>query len=268
MAFLARLAFAKINGFLHVTGKRKDGYHLLQTVFQRIHLADQLFFRTGGEDIVLDVHGMEGNCEENLVYQAAKILFPNRRKKTGIHIRLEKHIPQGAGLGGGSSDAAETLLALNALWHCGLSQQQLAEMGLSLGADIPFFLSPYACAWAEGIGEILSPLPNIPRIFVLIFPEFSLSTRNVFRAGVSRTAPHPKTLEGTGQNDCLDAACTIEPRLSVLLESLKPWGAVRMSGTGSTLFLRFSSSKAAYICQQALISQGMRAQVVKSLEGR
>ncbi|WP_353169220.1 4-(cytidine 5'-diphospho)-2-C-methyl-D-erythritol kinase, partial [Acinetobacter sp.] len=146
---------AKLNLFLHITGRRENGYHELQSIFQLIDLYDWLeFSQTDSNQIVIE--GLEHvDLEQNLIYRAAHMLLPHAKHSSGLNIRIEKNIPMGAGLGGGSSNAATTLIVLNQLWRCGLNTEQLAALGVKLGADVPIFVHGRN-AWAEGIGEHLT----------------------------------------------------------------------------------------------------------------
>jgi 4-diphosphocytidyl-2-C-methyl-D-erythritol kinase len=170
---LSLLSPAKLNLFLHITGRRPDGYHQLQTLFQLLDWGDQLHFSTNNSGTInLDSADLDIPVEENLIVRAARLL---QTGQLGVDITLDKHIPTGGGLGGGSSNAATTLLALNHLWHRGLSQTELQALGASLGADVPVFVGGHT-AWAEGIGEILTPVELPQSWFLILAPDCHVST--------------------------------------------------------------------------------------------
>ena len=161
---------AKLNLFLHITGRRPDGYHLLQTIFQLLDVGDELDFSARADGQITLATDLEGVAtEDNLVVRAARALALHTGCTAGADIRLRKRIPAGGGLGGGSSDAATTLLGLNHLWGCGLGLEELARIGLSLGADVPVFVHGRS-AWAEGVGEVLQPVALPSRWYLVIYP--------------------------------------------------------------------------------------------------
>ena len=171
---------AKLNLFLHITGQRPDGYHQLQTVFQFIQLADEIDFTLLDEDTVQRSSSMpDVAAEDDLVVRAARALKKQTDCKLGVEIKVNKRIPAGGGLGGGSSDAATTLVALNELWQSGLSLDELAAMGLSLGADVPVFVHAQA-AWAEGVGEELCPIEPEEPWYLVIHPGCNVATADIF----------------------------------------------------------------------------------------
>jgi len=178
---------AKLNRFLHITGRREDGYHLLQTVFQLIDQMDWLTFEiTKHNPQIQLISDLPFPPEQNLIYRAALKLQQHTQTAQGVVITLEKHLPMGGGLGGGSSNAATTLLALNHLWQTGLSLNELAQLGLSLGADVPVFVRGQN-AWAEGVGEQLSPLSLPDSHFIVLTPDCMVSTAEIFGAkGLTR----------------------------------------------------------------------------------
>ena len=161
---------AKLNLFLHITGRRDNGYHELQTIFQLIDLYDWMTFDPIAEENI-QIEGLsEVKLEQNLIYRAAQLLRPHAKKPCGLKIQIEKNIPMGAGLGGGSSNAATTLIVLNQLWQCGLNAQQLADYGVQLGADVPIFVLGRN-AWAAGIGEHLSFIDLAQKQFIVLKPD-------------------------------------------------------------------------------------------------
>ncbi len=245
MAELRVLAYAKLNLVLRVVGRREDGYHLLQTLMCAVDLADELTL-SQAKGISLATEGLAVPRKENLALRAARLLAREAGVEGGVHIRLVKKIPPGAGLGGGSSDAAAVLAGLNRLWGLGLSQRELQELGLTLGADVPFFLSE-SPAWAEGIGERLSPARvDLPGAFLILVPPFDCPTPEVYRLydelGLPPSCPVRPSGELRFENDLWPAALRLRPRLAELRRALAGLGGlgVGMSGSGSALFSAFS----------------------------
>ena len=258
------LAPAKINLMLHVVGRRADGYHLLQTVFQFLDYCDELQFQVRADGIVRRVSDSAGVPEhEDLVVRAGLALQAHTGCRLGADITLHKRIPMGAGLGGGSSDAATTLRALNQLWQTGLSPDALAHIGLSLGADVPVFVHGNA-AWAEGVGEQLQPISLPEPWYVVLIPPVHVATAEVFRAPelVRNTAPITPTefLAGLGRNDCTPVTRQRYPEVDEALHWLAQFGDARMSGTGSAVFLACAERATA---QQIL----QRARFAKKTDG-
>lgn len=235
---------AKLNLMLHVTGQRADGYHEMQTVFQLVDLCDELFFETDASGQILRLEGpAEVPPEQDLVVRAALRL----RQQAGVpaagaRIRVRKRIPMGGGLGGGSSDAATTLVALNRLWHLGLEIDEIAAIGLELGADVPVFV--HGCnAWAEGVGERLTPLELPPRWFLILHPGVHVTTRDVFQAPeLTRNSPLT-TIRGFfdsgGRNDCEPVVRQRFPAVAEALDWLSRFAPARLTGTGSCIFASF-----------------------------
>ena len=240
---------AKLNLFLHITGQRPDGYHDLQTLFQILDWGDELRFSINHGGQISRSCNIDGIAEaEDICIRAAHLLKTRCGVQEGVHIDLVKRIPIGAGLGGGSSDAATVLLALNQLWSCGIAQQQLAEMGLELGADVPVFV--HGCsALAEGRGEKLQSVELGQRFYVLVFPGISISTADVFRHPLLKRDSKPMDISlarlQPGRNDCEAAALEMHPELKNIMQDLRAWGQPHMSGTGSTIFLQFDNKKTA-----------------------
>ena len=247
---------AKINLFLHVTGRRADGFHDLQTLFQLLDWGDELRF-TINDDGRISRHCNITSFPENddLCVRAAKLLQRRCGVNAGVHIDLAKRIPTGAGLGGGSSDAATTLLVLNHLWSCGQTTEQLASLGLELGSDVPLFVHGRS-ALAEGRGEHLHPVDLGRKYYLLIFPKFAISTAEVFNhpelTRDSRPVDLPVAELAAGRNDCEAVARKLHPDLATLMTDLRPWWLPRLSGTGSTVFLEFTDKKAANSAASAL----------------
>lgn len=240
---------AKLNLFLHITGRRSDGYHELQTLFQILDWGDELRFSVNDSGRINRSCNVEGiPQEEDICVRAAHLLKNRYGVRKGVDIELIKRIPMGAGLGGGSSDAATVLVALNQLWSCGIKQQELADIGLELGADVPVFVHGHS-AWAEGRGEKLQMVTLGRRYYVLVFPEISISTARVFAHPQLKRNSEPVTMSrsnlGPGRNDCEDVVLLMYPELQRLLQDLREWGQPYMSGTGSTFFLSFDDKKTA-----------------------
>ena len=238
---------AKLNLFLHITGRRDDGYHELQTLFQFIDVCDELTFTLSQQDKIQLLNEIPGvKTEDNLIYQAAQKMLPYRAKNTlpGVQIALQKQLPMGGGIGGGSSNAATTLLALNQLWQCKLSLQQLANLGLDLGADVPIFVFGKS-AFAEGIGEELTQVePNTP-YYLLLKPNCEVKTVQVFTDKcLTRDTPPikiPHALKLGGHNDCLDVVIKHNPEVNEAYLWLKNQGDAKLTGTGACLFAAFDS---------------------------
>jgi 4-diphosphocytidyl-2-C-methyl-D-erythritol kinase len=232
---------AKLNLFLHVTGRRPDGYHEIQTLFQLIDLCDELHIEvTDAPEIVRpgDAYGVSE--AEDLVVRAATLLQQHAGVRRGARISVHKLIPLGAGLGGGSSDAATTLLVLNQLWNCGLGLADLAQLGLRLGADVPVFVLGHS-ALASGVGEKLVPVNLGERHYVLVFSPRSIATAEVFGHPQLPRDSTPislaDALAGAGRNDCEAAVRLLYPDVASVLTELQRWGKPRMTGTGSCIFL-------------------------------
>jgi 4-diphosphocytidyl-2-C-methyl-D-erythritol kinase len=240
---------AKLNLFLHVVGRRDDGYHLLQTVFRLIDLCDELEFAPRTDRAVRLATPIPGVPEDDdLAVRAARLLKAEAGIAAGATIRVEKRIPIGGGLGGGSSDAATTLIALNELWGARLPRRALARLALRLGADVPFFLLGRN-AFAEGIGEVLTPLELAPAWYVVITPQVAVSTREIFASNALTRNTKPLRItaffEGAGANDLEAETCRRYPPVAQALEWLKRFGDARMSGSGSSVFAAFGSERAA-----------------------
>ena len=240
---------AKLNLFLHITGRRPDGYHDLQTLFQILDWGDELRFNINNSGQISRSCNIDGISEaEDVCVRAARLLKARFDVQQGVHIDLTKRIPMGAGLGGGSSDAATVLLALNQLWSLGLTRQQLADLGLELGADVPVFVHGRS-ALAEGRGEKLQAVTLGQRFYVLVFPGISISTAEVFRHSQLKRDSELidmslASLE-SGRNDCEPVVLKMYPELKKIMQDLRSWGQPHMSGTGSTIFLPFDDKKTA-----------------------
>jgi 4-diphosphocytidyl-2-C-methyl-D-erythritol kinase len=240
---------AKINLFLHVVGRRPDGYHLLQTVFQFLDYSDELRFTLRDDGIIRRTTPVAGVPEDrDLTVRAALLLKQAGGTSQGADIALGKRLPMGAGLGGGSSDAATTLVALNRLWHLNLPAERLAELGLTLGADVPVFVHGRA-AWAEGVGERLTSLDLPEPWYVVVVPACHVSTAEIFAAPeLTRNAP-PLTiaafLSGAGTNSCEAYVRGRYPEVNKALDWLGDHAPARMSGTGAAVYASFADEAAA-----------------------
>ena len=250
---------AKINLFLHILGRRADGYHELQTCFQFLDRCDFLDLRVREDGLIRRGSGLDIPPEQDLAVRAAALLKARSATPLGAEIRVHKRIPTGAGLGGGSSDAATTLLALNELWATGLDGTELQALGLELGADVPVFVGGQA-AFAEGVGERLTPLPAeerpIERNYLILKPDCEVGTAVVFNAPeLTRNSP-PITIRGFletgGRNDCTATVCSRFPPVASALKWLSRFGEARLTGTGSCLFLAVESEAAGEAIRQSI----------------
>lgn len=250
---------AKLNLFLHIIGRRADGYHLLQTLFQLLDWGDELIIEATRDGAIRRTQAVAGvPRHQDLTLRAAQLLQRESGCKQGAKISLSKHIPLGSGLGGGSSDAATVLHALNNAWDCGLSIPDLAELGARLGADVPVFIYGQS-AWAEGIGNQLQALSTGEPWYVLVFPAIAVSTATVFADPALKrdTAPIQRTefdLSATG-NDCTEVVLKLFPALGEIMRDLAHWGSPRLTGTGSCIFLPVSGKKQANRITEALKSR-------------
>ena len=244
---------AKLNLFLHVTGQRADGYHTLQTVFQFLDVADALRLRvTDGPDIRLLTPLPGVPAERDLSVRAARLLQAEANVTRGVDIAIDKRLPLGGGLGGGSSDAATVLVALNRLWGCGFSEERLAALGLRLGADVPVFVHGRA-AWAEGVGERLTPIDPPEAWYLVLVPPVTVSTAEIFSAPELTRQTPPITiadfLSGAGGNDCEPVVRARYPVVGQYLDWLSRFSRARLTGTGACVFAAFPGRAAA---EQAL----------------
>jgi 4-diphosphocytidyl-2-C-methyl-D-erythritol kinase len=251
---------AKLNLFLHVTGRRADGYHELQTVFQFLDLCDRLHLRVRDDGRILRTAELAGvPPERDLTLRAARLLQAETGTPAGAEVRLLKRLPAGGGLGGGSSDAATALVGLNSLWGLGLDEDALAELGLRLGADVPVFVRGRA-AWAEGVGERLTPVPLQEPWYLVVQPPVHVSTAQVFACPeLTRDTP-PTTIRrffvgaaplsvrelmALTRNDLEAAVRLRHPEVGEALGRLAAWGPARMTGSGGCVFLPCETQSAA-----------------------
>jgi 4-diphosphocytidyl-2-C-methyl-D-erythritol kinase len=230
----------KLNLFLHVVGRRQDGYHLLQTAFQFIDLADRLRFFERPAGVIERLTDLPGvPSESDLCLRAARLLAPRAGREAGVAIAVDKRLPVQGGVGGGSSDAATVLVALNELWRCGLQSEDLLELALGLGADVPVFVAGKA-AWAEGVGERLSFVDFPEEFYVLVQPAVSVETVAVFKdPELTRDSPVITItgfLQSGGRNDCEAVVRRRHPEVAEALDWLGRVAPARMTGTGSCVF--------------------------------
>jgi 4-diphosphocytidyl-2-C-methyl-D-erythritol kinase len=261
---------AKINLFLQITGQRADGYHLLQTVFQLLDWGDEISIalREDGQIIRVDSDAYGVSAADDLVVRAAHLLQSHTQAKQGASIRVKKHIPLGGGFGGGSSNAATALLALNHLWKTKLSLDTLAQLGLQLGADVPVFVRGVT-AWAEGVGEQLQPLLLPQAFYLLVDSGVHVPTRELFGASELTRNASPATIasfvSGTQLGNAFEPVLRArEPKVDSLLRHLSQLGPASLTGTGGGCFVRFNSLQAA---QTALkqVPKGFKAWIVQGV---
>lgn len=260
---------AKLNLFLHVVGRRDDGYHLLQSIFRLIDCCDWVRFSPLPGSRVALAQALEGVEEDQeLCVRAARLLQAHTGCREGVEILLDKNIPVGGGLGGGSSDAATTLIALNRLWGLGLDRMRLAELGLQLGADVPFFLFGRN-AFVEGIGERLAPVDLPAAWYLVLVPPAAVSTRKIFSLpNLTRNTKSIKISSfsaGFGRNDLEPAVCGRYPVVAQHLDWLRAHGEARMSGSGACVFSEFSTEAQARAVASRL-PPDMRGFVARGLD--
>ena len=239
---------AKLNLFLHITAQREDGYHLLQTVFQFLDYADTIELMRRDDTNINRLSKLAGvAAEDDLVVKAARLLQQHCDCPFGVDISVEKVLPMGGGLGGGSSNAASVLVALNKLWACGLNQQELMDLGVQLGADVPVFIFAQA-AWAEGVGEQLEALDLPEKWFLVIKPPINVSTAKVFSNSQLRrdcsTITIRDFLKGQTENVCEKPVREMYPEVDQALEDLARHcenGQAKLTGTGACIFAAFDS---------------------------
>ena len=232
---------AKLNLFLHIVGRRDNGYHELQSIFQLIDLYDWISFETIEEDQI-QVEGLaEVKLEQNLIYRASQYLRPHAKTPCGLKISVEKNIQMGAGLGGGSSNAATTLIVLNQLWQCGLNDEQLAAYGVQLGADVPIFIFGQN-AWAEGVGEHLSFIDLAQKQFIVLKPDCFISTQLLFSQKTLTRDTKPTTFcayqlePSLFGNNFEPLARQLYPEVEEAMQYLDQFGQAKLTGTGACVF--------------------------------
>jgi 4-diphosphocytidyl-2-C-methyl-D-erythritol kinase len=247
---------------LHIIGRRDDGYHLLQSAVQFIDLCDELRFLRRPPGIIERVVGpADVPAEDDLVMRAARLLAAAGGSSFGVGIELHKQIPLQGGLGGGSSDAASVLVALNRLWGLRFSIDQLAEMGLRLGADVPLFVRGRA-SWMEGVGEVLTPADFDEQVYLVIKPPVAVSTVEIFHASeLTRNTPVTTIRafrEQGGRNDCADTVCSRYPQVAEALDWLGKYGQSKLTGTGACVFAALPDAR---------VANQLRAQVPGGSQG-
>jgi len=263
---------AKLNLFLHVVGRRADGYHLLQTVFRFIDHGDTLSFRLRDDGAIVRVTELPGvPADKDLVVRAARLLQEAAGVKQGVDIALEKRLPMGGGLGGGSSDAATTLLALNRLWGVNHSRERLMALGLNLGADVPIFVFGRN-AFAEGVGEQLTPIELPPAWYVVLVPPVQVPTAEIFAAPELTRNTLPVKISPfsvgrickEGHNDLEPAVVRRYPQVAEHLGWLKKHGDARVTGSGACVFAGFDTEPEARevfarkpAAMQGFVAQGL-----------
>ena len=267
------LAPAKINLFLHINSKRADGYHNLQTIFQLLDYGDEITFSLRNDGEIKRIYGNETiSPDKDLILRSAHTLKKYCETEAGVDIGVIKKIPIGGGLGGGSSNAATVLIALNDLWNLKLPKSELFDIGQTLGADVPVFVNGHS-AWAEGKGDILTPI-NLPRFFYLVVSiNKHISTQEIFTHKALTMSPVQRkmsdfSLVSNPHNDCLDAAIEMEGEIQQALNHLDSTenhlGVARMTGSGCCVFVAFESKEDAVIAKEKLPSQwsGFVAQAI------
>jgi len=260
---------AKLNLFLHVVGRRADGYHLLQTAFRFIDYGDELGFAVRDDGVVRRITELAGvPADSDLCVRAARLLKDRAGSRLGADIELVKRLPMGGGLAGGSSDAATTLVVLNRLWQTGLTRAQLQELAVELGADVPVFVFGRN-AFAEGVGERLAELQLPPAWYLILVPETAVSTAEIFSAPELTRNTNAITIAafsvGQGRNDLEPVVCRRYPQVARHLEWLRRYGDARMTGSGACVFCGFETEAQA---QQVLseLPADMRGFVARGLD--
>ena len=262
---------AKLNLFLQVVGRRPDGYHRLQTVFQILDWGDTVHLRPRADGVIqrIGAGGYGVGAAEDLVVRAAQLLQMVGKTTQGADIVVEKRIPVGGGFGGGSSDAATTLVALDTLWGLGLGEDALAGLGLQLGADVPLFVRGRT-AWAEGVGEELTPLALPPAAYLLVDSGVSVPTAALFQAPDLTRDAAPATiagfLSGTVRGNAFEPVLRrLQPRVDSVLATLSRLGEACLTGTGGGCFVRFATREAAEAARREL-PPGLSAWVAEGVD--
>lgn len=253
---------------LRVIGRRSDGYHELQTVFQILDRSDLLYYRVRSDGLVTRAGGpADVSDAHDLTVRAATLLQKHSGCGLGVDIRIDKRLPMGGGLGGGSSDAATTLMVLNRLWALGLDESELVRLGLSLGADVPVFVRGHS-AWAEGVGEHLQPLHLTEPWYLVLIPPCHVSTATIFTAAeLTRNSPRitiSDFLAGNAVNDCLPVTQKKYPPVAQAVEWLNRHGCARLTGTGACVFAEYDSQSLAMEVL-GLVPHGLQAFVSRGL---
>lgn len=245
---------AKLNLMLRIVGRRPDGYHLLQTVFQFVELSDMISFYPADDGSVTRLNTLVDVPEQDdLTVRAANLLKAETGCELGVKIKVDKRIPMGGGLGGGSSDAATALVVLNRLWGLNLSSEKLMQLGLRLGADVPIFVHGHA-AWAEGVGEEIVDICPKEQWIVLIKPDCHVNTGEIFSTKEltrnSKSIRISDFMAGQQRNDCLEVVCQKYPSVERALTELSKYSEAKLTGTGACVFAQFDSEEIAVsVCQ-------------------
>jgi len=263
------LSPCKLNLFLYITGKREDGYHNLQTLFVVLDYGDMMHFEVTSDEKVELTTDFGFDVKKNLIYRAAKLLQDRYGCKKGVTISIDKILPQGGGLGGGSANAATTLLVLNKLWELNLSEEELIELGAGLGADVPIFIKGTTC-FAEGIGEKLLEIEYPQKYYLVVTPDCSVPTAKLFTSDKLKKDSPKRTLDellSTPYENCFTPVVIGEfPLVKELLDKLSAYGKSFMSGSGSSCFAEFDEKESAIKAQQEFIKEGYRCFVAKSVK--
>jgi len=260
---------AKLNLMLRIVGQRSDGYHLLQTVFQFIDLCDWITFHPVDDERVSLQKTIPGVPEsDDLIIKAANLLRAETGCSLGVCIEVEKNLPMGGGLGGGSSDAATTLVILNKFWNLQLSMEKLMELGLTLGADVPVFIYGYS-SWAEGIGEKLEKISLNEQWVVVIKPDCHVDTKEIFSSkDLTRNSKSIRIADfiaGKQQNDCVEVVCQRYPSVKNALVALSEFSEAKLTGTGACVFAQFDSENSAVNAYASLKKNKWQVYLAKSL---
>jgi len=279
---LRLLSPAKLNLFLHITGRRADGYHELQTLFQLLNIGDEMSFSLPDNGaITLTTNGLNIPNQNNLIFRAAALLKHHTQSALGARIHIDKILPQGGGLGGGSSNAATTLLALNRLWNSKLGLKELAKLGLQLGADVPVFVHGFT-AWAEGVGEKLQTLESkansVECWYLIVRPNCEVSTGQIFSHQQLTRNTSPITIaaffEQGGHNDCEPIVRRLYPQVEAALNWLSNYSPAQLTGTGACVFAGFLAEQEAKqvlrelpVDMKAYIAKGIAVSPVHSALG-
>lgn len=260
---------AKLNLFLHITGRRENGYHELQTIFQLIDLCDWMEFTPSSNQSISIAGLSEVSLEQNLIYRAIMMLKPYAKSENlGIHVNIEKNIPMGAGLGGGSSNAATALLIMNQIWQCGLNRDQLAEIGVQLGADVPIFIHGRN-AWAEGIGEHLTFIDLDQKQYIVLKPDCFISTQLLFsQKSLTRDTKTSKFCAyqikpSDFRNNFEPLARSLYAEVDEAMQYLDQFGVAKLTGTGACVFTEVTTEMN---IDDILAHSPCKAYLVNSLE--
>ena len=259
---------AKLNLFLHITGRRDNGYHELQSVFQLIDLYDWMEFLPTNDEQISIAGFNDVDLKQNLIYKATQILKPFAQTATGLSIKIEKNIPMGAGLGGGSSNAATTLIVVNQLWQCGLNIAELAELGVKLGADVPIFVHGKN-AWAEGIGEHLTFIDLDQKRYIVLKPDCFISTQLLFSQKAltrdtksTKFCAYQQTPSDFG-NNFEPLARSLYPEVDEAMQYLDQFGKAKLTGTGACVFIEVTEN---LNIEDILANAPCKAYLVNSLQ--